>query len=466
MSLVPTRLAQAYIVFLLVCLTGAGLLIELRTPGPDGWTWLVLGLVALPLALFPILLLRRLGRRIESLRHSAEALGSGGSGVRVPIDDHDEVASVARALNAMAERFDDQLDDLKRERDASAALLDSLRQGIALLSRDLTVQHANAKFWSIVGLDPPGGAPRLSIARQPILEEVASEGMQNGRTFTREVSLYVGGRKDYSVSVLSVPGEDGPQAWLLAIEDLDPEREMAKLRREFVANASHELKTPLTSIRGYAETLLQGGLEDEANRARFVETIRVQAERLESLVEDLLQLADLDRPDAALDLKDWDVSGIVRDLAGSFEDLVERRGLRLELAARPGIRAKVDRKRIELAVRNLLDNAIKYTDSGTISVRVQKLPQAIRVSVSDTGRGIEHEHLGRVFERFYRVDQGRSRALGGTGLGLSIAKNAVQLLGGQVGVESEPGRGSTFWFDLKPEGPGAPAKPVAAAPRP
>jgi two-component system phosphate regulon sensor histidine kinase PhoR len=466
MSLVPARLFRAYLIILLISLVAAGFLIEVRSPGPEGWPWLALAIVAVPLALVPYLLFLRLGRRIESLRRSAEALGAGGTGVRVPVDDHDEVASVARALNAMAERFDDKLRELQRERDASAALLDSLRQGIALLSRDLTVHHANARFWSIVGLAPPGGAPRLSIARQPILEEVATEGMQNGRALTREVSLYVGGRKDYAVSVVSVPGENGPQAWLLAIEDLDPEREMAKLRREFVANASHELKTPLTSIRGYAETLLQGGLEDEANRARFVETIRVQAERLESLVEDLLQLADLDRPDAALDLKDWDVSAIVRDLVGSFEDLAERRGLRVELAARPGIRARVDRKRIELAVRNLLDNAIKYTESGTISVRVQKLPEAIRVSVSDTGRGISREHLGRVFERFYRVDQGRSRALGGTGLGLSIVKNAVQLLGGQVGVESEPGRGSTFWFDLKPEGPGAPAKAATAAPRP
>ena len=453
MSVIPARVSSAYLALLAACLVAAGVLLELRSPGFDPWIWIILGIVAIPLASIPLLLLNRLSRRIESLRHSAEALGSGGPSVRVRVDDHDELASIARAFNAMAGRFDQKLGELKRERDASTALLDSLRQGIALLSRDFTVRHANARFWSIVGVQPPAGTSRLAIARQPILEEVAAEGMKNGRGVTREVSLYVEGRREYAVSVVSVPGENGPQAWLLAIEDLDPEREMAKLRREFVANASHELKTPLTSIRGYAETLLQGGLEDEANRVRFVETIRAQAERLEALVEDLLQLADLDRPDAALDLKDWDVSSIARDLASTFENLAERRGLRLEVEGPLGIRARLDRKRVELALGNLLDNAIKYSDSGTILVKVERLPSTIRVIVADTGRGIEPEHLPRIFERFYRVDQGRSRARGGTGLGLSIVKNAVQLLGGQVGVESVPGQGSRFWFELKPGGP-------------
>ena len=203
-------------------------------------------------------------------------------------------------------------------------MLSNLRQGIALLSNDLTIDHANPRFWAIVGVAAPAGQPRLAAARQPILEEIAQEAIATGASLIREISIYVEDRNEYEVSVVPVRGTSGPNAWLLSIEDLRPERKMANLRREFVANASHELKTPLTSIRGYAETLLQGGLEDEANRGRFVETIRVQAERLEALVEDLLQLADLERPDAALELKDWDVSSIVRDLAATFEDLAER----------------------------------------------------------------------------------------------------------------------------------------------
>jgi two-component system phosphate regulon sensor histidine kinase PhoR len=265
----------------------------------------------------------------------------------------------------------------------------------------------------------------------------------------------VGERREYEVRASPIGAYAGAvDAILLSMEDLGPEKALAAFRREFVANASHELKTPLTSIRGYAETLLSGGLEDEVHRTRFVETIRDQASKLEALVEDLLELADLERADAPLDLKDWDLGEIVRDLASTYEDVASRRGLRLSLESRSGFRARVDRKRLELALRNLLDNAVKYTDHGAVSVRVEEHGGAVRVCVTDTGRGITAEHLPRVFERFYRVDRGRSRAMGGTGLGLSIVKHAVQLHGGRVGVESEAGQGSTFWIEVPREGPG------------
>ena len=445
------RLLGSFLVLVGVSLLGAGLVLENWSPGFH--IWMVLASALLPIAVGSHLILRRLDRRLDSLRASAEALGQGEPGVRVPVDSHDELASLGRSLNAVAARFEEKLRELKQERDSGEAVLGNLRQGIALLSSDLTIDHANPRFWSIVGIERPSGRPRLAAARQPVLEEVAEDAMRSGTAVVREISIYVEDRSEYEISVVPVRGESGLRAWLLSIEDLRPERMMANLRREFVANVSHELKTPLTSIRGYAETLLQGGLEDAPNRARFVETIRVQAERLEALVEDLLQLADLERPDAALDPKDWDVSTIVRDLAATFEDLATRRGLELDVDARPGVRARVDRKRIELALRNLLDNAIKYTDSGRIVARVEPRASAIRVSVSDTGRGISPEHLPRLFERFYRVDQGRSRPQGGTGLGLAIVKHAIHLHGGRVGVDSKVGEGSTFWFELLHDGP-------------
>ncbi len=447
------RLLGSFLVVVGVALLAAGLVLENQSPGFDIYIWIVLASLLLPIGVGSHLLLRRLDHRIDSLRASADALGQGEPGVRVPVDSHDELASLGRSLNAVAARFEEKLHELRRERDSGEAVLGNLRQGIALLSSDLTIDHANPRFWSIVRIERPPGTPRLAAARQPLLEEIAEEAIRSGTAVVREISIYVEDRSEYEIAVVPVRGEGGLGAWLLSIEDLRPERMMANLRREFVANVSHELKTPLTSIRGYAETLLQGGLEDEANRARFVETIRAQAERLEALVEDLLQLADLERPDAPLDVKDWDISAIVRDLAATFEDLAERRGLRLEVEARPGIRARVDRKRIDLALRNLLDNAIKYTESGRILVRVEPTTSAIRVSVSDTGRGLSPEHVPRLFERFYRVDQGRSRALGGTGLGLAIVKHAIQLHGGRVGVDSKVGEGSTFWFELLPDGP-------------
>ena len=427
--------------------------------------WIVAAAVLVAIVLVVRRTTPRAGGRLRELRAVVDALAAGQLEARVPIEAHDEAAALGRSLNELAACVRIRLAEAGAERAMRDAVLESLPQGIALLTGDLAILHANGTFWSLVGTEPPREpTPRLAIARQPALEEIAAEAVRGGRAVVRETSLYVRERTETEVVVAPVR-EGAPEAWLLTIASLRPEREMANLRREFVANASHELKTPLTSIRGYAETLLSGGLEDAENRARFVETIRDQALRLEALVEDLLQLADLDRPDADLDLKDWDLGAVVRDACGPFEELARRRGLRFDLEIRPGLRARCDRKRIELALGNLLDNAVKYSDAGRVLVRVEPARGLVRVSVADTGRGIAEEHIPRVFERFYRIDRGRSRALGGTGLGLAIVKHAIQLHGGQVGVQSRPGEGSTFWFQIPVEGPaGRDAAPDPAVP--
>jgi two-component system phosphate regulon sensor histidine kinase PhoR len=342
----------------------------------------------------------------------------------------------------------------RASRDATSdAVITNLKQGVALLSGDLVIRRANERFWSIVGLERLPGNVRLSATRQPILEEVAAASVRSGRTVTREVSIYAAERTEYEVSATPIHTDVKTGAILLTVEDLRPEREMANLRREFVANVSHELKTPLTSIRGYAETLLQGGLDDAEHRAKFVETIRAQAERLEALVNDLLTLADLERPDARLDLKDWDLGALVREAALPFEEIAARRGLSLVVEAPLGNLARLDRRRIDIALTNLLDNAIKYTEDGMVLVRGGRNGDRARVEVTDTGSGIAPEHASRVFERFYRVDRGRSREAGGTGLGLSIVKHAIHVHGGTVGLSSAPGSGSTFWFEIPVDGP-------------
>jgi two-component system phosphate regulon sensor histidine kinase PhoR len=416
--------------------------------------WIAVGAVFLAVLVAGYLLGRHVDRRLHAMRRAAEALGEGDLATRLPVEGHDELYALARVLNSMAGRLDLKLGELNAERNLSQAVIANLSEGVALLAPDLTILHANDRFWNLVGQERPGGSapPRLAASRQPILEQIVREAMGHGSSIRREATIYAGERREHEIAVAPVREGSETGDWLLTIRDLLPERAMANLRREFVANVSHELKTPLTSIRGYAETLLQGGLEDEANRARFVETIRNQAVRLEAIVEDLLELADLDRPDAALEAKDWDLAEVVRDLAAGFEETAARRGLTLDLAVRPGLRATFDRKRVEVALGNLLDNAIKYTDAGTVRVSAEAGASSIRVTVADTGRGIAAQHLPRIFERFYRVDRGRSRATGGTGLGLSIVKHAIELHGGRVGVQSAPDRGSTFWFELPTNG--------------
>ena len=456
--LITRRRLAVFLAALAVCLLAAGLLLDAGRSGPDPRVWVVLVGLYASIVILSQVLLRRAGRRIELMRATAEAIGRGELGTRVPVDSHDEMASFARALNEAAEAFERQIVALRREGESSDAVITNLKQGVALLSGDLVIRRANGRFWSIVGLERPSGAVRLSAARQPVLEEVASAAVRSGRTVTREVSIYVGERAEYEVSATPIRTGSRADAILVTLEDLRPEREMANLRREFVANVSHELKTPLTSIRGYAETLLHGGLEDEEHRGTFVETIRAQAERLEALVNDLLTLAELERPDARLDVKDWDLGALVREVAQPFEEIASRRGLSLVVETAPDTMARVDRRGLEIALANLLDNAIKYTERGIVLVRTGRNGERVRVEVTDSGRGIAPEHASRVFERFYRVDRGRSREAGGTGLGLSIVKHAIQAQGGTVGLTSAPGSGSTFWFEIPQHGDGGAAR--------
>ena len=426
-----------------------------RAPGSLSRVWLLLGFGVLATAGAMYTVIAAVARRLDAIERVADRMAQGDFSNRATVDAHDDLAGLARSLNEIADRTVNERSRLERRRDESAAALDYLPQGVALVSPDLIVRHANSRFWDAVEVEPPPPGAHLAEARQPVLLDVLEEARRAGRAVTREVPLYVSTTREVELSVAPVGAGKTPEAWLLTVEDLSPERRAAEIRREFVANASHELKTPLTSILGYTETLLHGGLEDEEHRAKFVETIRAQAVRLEAMVDDLLSLADLERPDAELALKDWDLGIVLRELAQTLEDMAVRRGLKFEVEAAPGTFVRCDRTRLELALRNLMDNAIKYTESGWVRVRLVPGPTTVRVTVSDSGRGIPPEHLPRLFERFYRVDQGRSRALGGTGLGLSIVKHAVQLHGGTVGVESKVDEGSTFWLELPRSGPGA-----------
>ena len=448
------RLFLSLLVLLLAIAAIAGIWFT-RAPGSISRIWLILGFGVLATAAAMYVVIAALARRLDAVERVADRLAQGDFTARAAVDAHDDLAGLARSLNEIAERGVSERRALERGRDESAAALNYLPQGVALLSPDLTVRHANSRFWDAVEVQAPRAGAHLSEARQPVLVGIVEEARRAGRAVTREVALYLGARRDVVVSVAPVGAGDAPEAWLLTVEDLGPERRAAEIRREFVANASHELKTPLTSILGYTETLLHGGLDDEEHRVKFVETIRSQASRLEAMVDDLLSLADLERPDAELDLKEWDLGLVIRELAETLEDLAERRGLKFEIEAAPGTSIRCDRKRLELALRNLMDNAIKYTEAGWVRVRLEPGPARVRVTVSDSGRGIPPEHLPRLFERFYRVEQGRSRALGGTGLGLSIVKHAVQLHGGTVGVESKVDEGSAFWLELPRSGPGA-----------
>jgi two-component system phosphate regulon sensor histidine kinase PhoR len=225
-------------------------------------------------------------------------------------------------------------------------------------------------------------------------------------------------------------------------------RHLEQVRRDFVANVSHELRTPLTAIRGFAETLIGNDLSATEMRAQL-EVILRNAERLENLIRDMRELSRIESRRVPLQPAEVDVVKITEAVLTDMEPRLKERPMEASLVDRDPVPAWADRRALEQVLSNLLDNAVKYTDpGGRITVEVEARAEVVAISVSDTGIGIPAEHRTRIFERFYRVDKARSRALGGTGLGLAIVKHLVQAMGGEIYVESDPGRGSTFRFTL------------------
>jgi two-component system phosphate regulon sensor histidine kinase PhoR len=247
---------------------------------------------------------------------------------------------------------------------------------------------------------------------------------------------------------------------IVVFHDVTDLRRLETIRTDFVANVSHELRTPVTAISTATETLIGGALGDPAEAAEFVDVIDRHSKRLRQLVDDLLDLAKLEAKSFRLVLTDLEVRPILAHAISLTGEHGRRRKMTLTLAPGDALRARIDRRGLEQVVMNLLDNAIKYAGEGahvTVSARAEG--DRVEIAVADDGVGISPAHLGRVFERFYRVDAGRSRELGGTGLGLAIVKHLVELMGGTVDVESEPGKGARFTLRLMASG--APSRPEA-----
>ncbi|MFN8589088.1 MAG: ATP-binding protein [Candidatus Eisenbacteria bacterium] len=396
----------------------------------------------------------RIAARAAALEAVAARIGAGDDAARALELPADELGRLGSALNHMSAELRARLVALRRERDERELVLAHMTDGVALLDAGLRLLHANARFAELLGAGarPAAGTAFAEYVRAPELNDLLARARETG-VAEAELKLWVPGPRTVQAIATTIAPERGEL--LLVLHDLTAIERADQVRQDFVANVSHELRTPLTSLRGYAETLLDGGLEDERHREGFVRVIRDQADRLQALVDDLLSLAQLERPEVELQLETLDLRALVARQCDLFRALAERLGLGLSWQGGEPIEVRADRGRIEQVIANLLDNAIKYTESGGIVVRCGVTPENAWCEVEDTGPGIPREDQSRVFERFYRVDKARSREKGGTGLGLSIVKHIVALHGGEVALRSEPGRGSAFRFVLpRGESPG------------
>ena len=402
----------------------------------------------------------------ESAALAGLALGAGASGLGVAVYLRGRWLREARRAAGFQE-------ELARERSSRAesqaaenarqqALFENMLEGVLLLDATGRVQFTNTACRRFFDLDADvRGRTLLEAFRCNELAVVAVEAAKAGRVNGKELELEVGGdARLIQVNAVALVGPEGrPDGVLMVLHDATRLRQLESTRREFVANVSHELRTPLSLIKGSVETLLDGAASQPAIASKFLDIIDRHCDRLTFLIEDLLTLSRLESGQLAINYDTVQLRSHVADVFDDFHRKAADRGVGLLNEVPEGLRARADSDRLDQVLSNLIDNAIKYGRPGG-SVRVEGREadggELIELSVVDDGPGIPAEAAERVFERFYRVDTARSREQGGTGLGLSIVKHIIQAHGGEVRLDTAPGRGAAFRFTL-PAVPPTPA---------
>ncbi len=365
----------------------------------------------------------------------------------------DELGILNQSLHRMGMRIRDLLERVGMESGRREAILASMSEGVLAADNRLQVIFCNESLAEAVGATVPvaPGTPVLDLVRDPELVNLLTQVIASGEPVKRRVQLSAGEGKTFEAQAapLAMPNSRGV---LIILHDITDIERLERVRKDFVANVSHELRTPLTAIRGYAETLLGGALADTDNNRRFVEIIQSHAIRLNNIAADLMILSELESGRPAPLPERISIKEAVDMAISTVESEARVRGVFLHSSVAEGLEVLGHKIRLEQALVNLLDNAVKFNrEDGEASVTAAVAPSGkISIVVSDTGSGIPSSDLPRIFERFYRVDRARSRAVGGTGLGLSIVKHVVERMNGTLRVESAIGRGSTFTILLPP----------------
>jgi two-component system phosphate regulon sensor histidine kinase PhoR len=415
-------------------------------------------LVASILAIVAALALGVLASRVVSgplraMTGQATLLAQGDYDGVVPSDSPDEIGILSRTLSSLAGQLKAKIGDLTTERDRLSAILAGMVEGVLVIDGDGLVNLANPAAAEILDAKgDPTGKRLAEVVLDPQLLELIDRAAQTGVITESDVETKVGGGRSLALYVrplVSTRGAPGRGGTVAVLRDMTRVRRLMTMRRDFVANVSHELRTPVTAVQGYAETLLRSKVDD-ATQHQFLEIIHRQAMRIGSLVAGLLRLSELEaRPPEQTVREPVDVAAVANNVVETMRDraLSAKCALRVDLDG--ASRVLADPAGLEQVLENLVDNALKYGASGgEVSILGKKKGERVELAVADKGAGIEPQHLSRVFERFYRVDAGRSRDQGGSGLGLAIVKHLVESMGGTVEVTSQPRAGARFTVDL------------------
>jgi two-component system phosphate regulon sensor histidine kinase PhoR len=408
------------------------------------------GVLALGLALLALALWRQraIDRPLARIRAALARIESGDLGARTRLRGRGAVGEIAAAIDQMASELEQRLREITEEKEQLSGVLGGMIEGVLVVGADGRIALANPSLRELFGIrgELTGKRP-IEAIRHAGIEEALAEPARGGGPVVRELSLGPSPARTLRLHASAFAAAEGSGV-VAVFSDVTELRRVEAMRRDFVTHASHELKTPITAIRGFAEMLAEGGVAP-ADQPRILEIVRSHVARLERLVEDLLELARAESDQPRLELQTVDLASLVRAVLEGLQTRFAEKRIHAQLEDPSAGRALADPGALEVVLSNLLDNALKYTEpGGEIRVHIAAEGERVRLSVADTGIGIPQADRARIFERFYRVDKARSRVLGGTGLGLAIAKHLVLAMGGEISVESTPGVGSTFHVRL------------------
>jgi len=391
--------------------------------------------------------IRPINRMIQVSRRFSE----GDFSRRIIQSPKDEIGELANTLNKMAQDIEDKIKEIKTQNQKLAAIFNSMIEGVIVVDKKGRIISINPTIEKIFGISKKDAEGKifLEAIRNNDIPEVINAVLRKGEGSSAELTLMYPVSKIFEVNATPIFDNNEVTGCLVVVHDITEIRRLETIRSDFIANVSHELKTPLTSIKGFVETLLEGALDDKENNRSFLTIIQEHAERLNNLVNDLLSLSHLESNEIVLEKEDINLRQQVEGVILGFKSQLKKKNIEVKDELLANLSIKADKNRIEQVFTNLIDNAIKFNkEKGFVRIYSQDVNGKTKLIVEDSGIGIPKKDITRIFERFYRVDKARSRELGGTGLGLSIVKHIVELHNGSVGVESTEGFGSKFWIIL------------------
>ena len=412
-------------------------------------------LLAMALAVISYLVARRISTPLEEMKRGAIRFARGNFERTLPVKGAAEIAALAGALNRMAKQLDERIQTIVEQRNEQQAMLSSMVEGVLAVDMQENILRMNRAAAKMVGVSPRdvAGKPIHEVLRKADLLRFVGDALAAGSPVERDITLRIDGEEHFlqAHGTALTDAQKERVGALVVLNDVTRLRRLESIRRDFVANVSHELKTPITAIRGSAETLADGAIDTPEEAHRFLAIVAKQADRLNAIIDDLLALSRIEQESEreGVDLQVESLRPVLENAISTCSHAARDKQVDIRLNCSHDFTARINAPLLEQAVVNLLTNAIKYSDAGSrVLIDVVALKDCIHLKVQDWGCGIPAEHLPRLFERFYRVDKARSRDQGGTGLGLSIVKHITQAHGGEVSVFSRLDEGSSFTLSL------------------